>query len=272
MATLRLMAIVAHPDDESLGMGATLARYAAEGVEVSVVTATRGEAGRFRGQPSGQPQHPGSEALAAIRERELRAALAVLGIRSLFLLGYPDQQLDRVDPRDAAGRIAQAIRQARPHVVITFGPDGAYGHPDHVAVSQLAVAGVMRAASEASEGADGNRPHSIAKLYFIAWTADAWAAYQAALKRLVSVVDGVEREAVPWKDWEVTTVVDTRDAWQTAWRAVQCHESQVGAYENLFRLSPEYHHALWGRQSFYRVFSAVNGGRTLETDLFEGLR
>ena len=62
------------------------------------------------------------------------------------------------------------------------------------------------------------------------------------------------------------------DAWETAWRAVQCHESQVGAYETLFRLSPEHHQALWGRQSFYRVFSLVNGGHARETDLFEGLR
>src|SRR6185503_10976045 len=93
MATLRLMAIVAHPDDESLGMGATLARYAAEGADVSVVTATLGEAGRFRGQPVGHAAHPGSEALATIRARELGAALAVLGVRDHFLLGYPDHQL-----------------------------------------------------------------------------------------------------------------------------------------------------------------------------------
>jgi LmbE family N-acetylglucosaminyl deacetylase len=272
MATLRLMAIVAHPDDESLGMGATLARYAAEGADVSVVTATLGEAGRFRGHPAGHVEHPGSEALASIRARELGAALAVLGVRDRFLLGYPDHQLDRADPVDASGRIADAIRRARPQVVVTFGPDGAYGHPDHIAVSQLALAAVMRAASERSSAAGGPDPHAISKLYFIAWTADAWNAYQAALKRLVSVVDGVERQAVPWQDWEVTTVVDTRDAWETAWRAVQCHESQVGAYETLFRLSPEHHQALWGRQSFYRVFSLVNGGHARETDLFEGLR
>jgi LmbE family N-acetylglucosaminyl deacetylase len=271
MASLRLMAVVAHPDDESLGLGATLARYAADGAEVSVVTATNGEAGRYRGHPQGDPLHPGREALAGIRERELRAAAAVLGVRELFLLGYQDQQLDRADPVEAAGRIAAAIRRARPQVVLTFGPDGAYGHPDHIAVSQLTVAAIVRAAAiDRAADTDGDA-HAVSKLYFIAWPAEAWAAYQSALKRLVSVVDGVERQAVPWADWAVTTVVDTRDAWETAWRAVACHESQVSGYEQLSRLSPEHHHGLWGRQSFYRVFSTVNAGRVRETDLFEGV-
>jgi hypothetical protein len=77
---------------------------------------------------------------------------------------------------------------------------------------------------------------------------------------------------VPWPEWAITTVVDTRDAWQTAWRAVSCHESQVAGYEQLSRLDGEHHQALWGRQCFYRVFSRVNGGRVRETDVFEGLR
>jgi LmbE family N-acetylglucosaminyl deacetylase len=265
------MAILAHPDDESLGVGATLARYASEGVKVSVVVATRGEAGRYRGYPRGHERHPGPEALASMRERELRAAAAVLGVDELFLLGYPDQQLDRADPAEAAGRIASAIRRARPQVILTFGPDGAYGHPDHIAISQLALAGAMRA-SDGGDPAGGAPPHSVAKMYFIAWPADAWSAYQAALKRLVSVVDGVERQAVPWPDWAITTAVDTKEASETAWRAVSCHESQVAVFEPLSRLDSHHRQALWGRQCLYRVFSRVNGGRALETDLLEGLR
>lgn len=269
MSHLRLMAIVAHPDDESLGMGATLARYAAEGVEVSVVTATLGEAGRYRGLPQTDPQHPGREGLAAIRKRELAAAIEVLGVRHLYHLGYADQQLDQADPSEAAKRIVAAITHARPHVVLTFGPDGAYGHPDHIAISQLAVAAVMRAA----EGDGGAlTPHAVSKLYFIAWPKDAWSAYESGLRKLVSVVDGIERQAVPWPDWAVTTALDTRDSWQTAWRAVSCHESQVSAYERLGHLDDAHHEALWGRQCYYRVFSRVNGGRARETDLFEGLR
>ena len=67
-------------------------------------------------------------------------------------------------------------------------------------------------------------------------------------------------------------MIDTRAVWPTVWRAVSCHESQIAAYERLRELSPEHHEALWGRQSFYRVFSTVNGGRARETDLFEGMR
>jgi LmbE family N-acetylglucosaminyl deacetylase len=269
MSDLRLMAVLAHPDDESLGMGAAIARYAAEGVEVSVVTATLGEAGRYRGRPRGHPDHPGPEALAAIRRGELKAAVGVLGVRRVYLLGYEDQHLDAADPSRATQRIAEAIREARPHVVLTFGPDGAYGHPDHIAISQLAVAAVVRAA-EQEEG--GTAPHAVSKLYFLAWPRDAWTAYESALRRLVSVVDGVERQAVAWPDWAITTVLDTKEAWQTAWRAVSCHESQVSAYQALGALDEAHHHALWGRQCYYRVFSRVNGGRTIETDLFEGLR
>jgi LmbE family N-acetylglucosaminyl deacetylase len=263
---------VAHPDDESRGLGATLARYAAEGAEVTVVTATRGEGGRFRGHPQGHPLHPGPEALASIRERELRAAAAVLGVREVFVLGYADQQLDRADPGEAVRRIADAICRARPDVVLTFGPDGAYGHPDHIAVSQLCLAAVVQAAARPADAVGSPATHAVQKLYFFAWPAAAWAAYQAAVGRLVSVVDGVERQAVPWPDWAVTTVVDTRGAWQTAWRAVSCHESQTAAYAGLADLSEEHHQALWGRQCFYRVFSRVNGGRARETDVFEGLR
>jgi hypothetical protein len=88
---------------------------------------------------------------------------------------------------------------------------------------------------------------------------------------LVSTVDGIERQAVPWPHWAITTVIDTRNFWSTVWRAICCHESQVTAYERLKDLSPDDHEALWGRQSFYRVFSTVTGGRVRETDLLEGI-
>jgi hypothetical protein len=106
---------------------------------------------------------------------------------------------------------------------------------------------------------------------YIAWPESTWAAYQAAFRKLVSTVDGVERQAVPWPDWAITTVIDTRNFWSTVWRAISCHESQVVAYERLQQLSAEHHEELWGSQSFYRVFSAVNGGRSRETDLLEGI-
>ncbi|MCU0255313.1 MAG: PIG-L family deacetylase [Vicinamibacterales bacterium] len=268
--SLRLMAVLAHPDDESLGVGGTLAKYASEGVQVSIVTATRGE----RGRHATADVHPGPEAMGRIREAELRAAAAALGVEDVSFLGYLDQDLDRADPRQAIGRIVSHLRRARPHVVVTFAPDGAYGHPDHIAICQFTTAAVVAAADPRWEpaGDDTAEPHRVSKLYYMAWGEAAWAAYQAAFKVLVSRVDGVERHATPWPDWAITTRIDTRAHWPAVWRAVCCHESQVANYARLGQLSPEHHEALWGVQEFYRAFSLVNGGRTPETDVFDGLR
>src|SRR5262245_35973170 len=166
MRAMRLLAVLAHPDDESLGVGGTLAKYAAEGCDVSLLTATRGDGGRYRTFPAGHPEHPGSAALGAIREAELRSAAAALGVRDVALLDYPDRYLDRTDPHEAIARIAGHLRRNRPDVVLTFGPDGAYGHPDHIAISQLAGAAIVTAADPAfaTQGTDGSRTHAVSKL------------------------------------------------------------------------------------------------------------
>ena len=272
MRVLRLMAVLAHPDDESLGVGGALAKYASEGIEVFVVTATRGDRGRYRGHRFGEQEHPGQEALATIREAELRAAASVLGVRDVSILDYHDQALDRANPRQAVADIVGHLRRVRPDVVVTFGPDGAYGHPDHIAISQFTTAAIVAAGNPAfaDDGVE-TLAHSVSKLYYIAWPEATWTAHQAALRRLVSMVDGVERQATPWPEWAITTALDTHEFSPTVWRAVSCHESQFAGYQRLLDLSPQQHQALWGRQSFYRVFSLVNGGRARETDLFEGV-
>lgn len=273
MEPLKLMGVFAHPDDESLGCGGTLARYAAEGVEVSVVTATHGQRGRCRGIAPGADGHPGAAEMSRMREAELKAAAAVLGVRDLSMLGYPDGDLDRVDPFEAVARIASHVRRVRPQVVITFAPEGGYGHPDHIAICQFASAAVVAAADSGHRGeGESLAPHAVSKLYYMAWPRAKMVAYQQAFKKLTSVVDGVEREANPWPEWSITSVIDTREHWPTVWRAVSCHDSQIAGYEKLRNLPPEHHEALWGSQHFYRVLSRVNGGRRRETDLFEGLR
>lgn len=271
MTALRMMAILAHPDDESLGLGGLIAKCSAEGIEVSLVTATRGEGGRFGPHREG-PEHPGRERLGEIREAELRCAAATLGIRDVALLGFEDGRLDQADPKEAVARIVAHVRRVRPDVVVTFPPDGAYGHPDHVAICQYATAAMVAAADPGREAPDGEPPHAVTKLYYFVSPIEQWRAYQEVLKKLVSVVDGVERQAMPWPDWEITTVVDTRAHWSTVWKAVSCHASQMSVYEKLADLSPEGHEALWGRRALYRAYSLVNGGRGRETDLFEGLR
>lgn len=270
---LKLLAVLAHPDDESLGFGGTLAKYAAEGIETYLVTATRGERGRF-GQ-LGERADPAE--VGRVREAELRAAAQVLGIREVSILGYPDGAVDQVQAPIAIRAIVAHIRRIRPDVIVTFGPDGAYGHPDHIAISQFTTSATVCAADGCYQVAGGSEldllpPHRTAKLHFVAWRSNKWEAYQAALRKLTSIVDEVERQATPWPDWAITTELDTSDVWPIVWKAVCCHHTQMAIYNRLEDLPEEQHIALWGSQEFYRVFSSVNGGRKLETDLFEGLR
>ena len=270
---LRLLAVLAHPDDESLGFGGTLARYSAEGVETYLVTATRGERGRFGSLgKSGDPVEVGR-----VREAELRQAAAALGIREVSILSYPDGAVDGVPAAIAIRAIASHIRRIRPHVIVTFGPDGAYGHPDHIAVSQFTTAAAVCSADTSYRIVDGSQtdpapPHRVEKLLYLAWRNNKWEAYQAAFRRLTSIVDGIQRQAAPWPDWAVTTEIDTSAYWPVVWKAVCCHQTQLSIYERLADLTEAQQTALWGTQEFYRVYSSVNGGRKLETDLFEGLR
>lgn len=266
--TLRLMCVLAHPDDESLGNGGVLAKYAAEGVEISLVTATRGE----RGWIGAAEDDPGPRKLGALREAELRAAAGALGICQVDFLGYTDGELDIAPPLEAIDRIAERIRRAKPHVVLTFGPDGAYGHPDHIAISQLTTAAIVRAANPSFVDAWRLAPHSVSKLYYMTATSALLAVYQSIFGDLVMRVDGGERRGVAWPEWSITTVIDTSAHIKTIGQAVRCHRSQLTAYSVFESMSAEQAWALWGQYSYYRAFSLVNGGRGIEDDLFAGLR
>jgi LmbE family N-acetylglucosaminyl deacetylase len=252
------MCVLAHPDDESLGTGGILAKYSREGVDTFVVTATRGERGRFDDKGTS----PGPAVVGQTREAELRAAARELGVREVSLLDYLDGELDEVDVTEASEKIAGQIRRVRPQVVVTFDPFGAYGHPDHVAISQLTAAAVVRASDL----------HRVSKFYYFVNGERKWAAYQAAFKTLTSNVDGYVRAAIAWPDWSITTKIDASDEWQRVWRAVQCHKTQMSIYKNIASLTEDDQKVIWGTGEFYRVFSLVNGGRRREQDLFEGLR
>lgn len=130
----RLLGVFAHPDDEVFCAGGTIARAAEAGTEVMIVSSTRGEQGQIR-----DPTAATRQTLGAVRERELRAAAAELGAQHAQVLAYPDGDLQhyRSSLRDA---IADIMRQFDPDTVVTFGQDGGYGHPDHVAVSELTTA------------------------------------------------------------------------------------------------------------------------------------
>jgi LmbE family N-acetylglucosaminyl deacetylase len=250
-----------------LGTGGTLARYAGEGIETYLLTATRGEHGWW----GTEADYPGPQALGRTREGELQAAAQVLGIREVTFFDYEDGELDKADAQEVIAQLVMHIRRVRPDVVMTFDPDGVYGHPDHIAISQFATAAII-AAADGAYGDHGQPPHRVSKLYYRIYTAADLAAYQAAFGDLVMHIDGVERRATGWPEWAITTRIDTGEYWPQVWEAVACHRSQLPGYQKLKNLPPEHHHNLWGRQTFYRAFSLVNGGRAVEDDLFTGLR
>lgn len=254
----RLLCILAHPDDESLGTGGTLAKYAAEGAETYLVCATRGE----RGWKGAKDDYPGPDALGELREGELRAAADVLGIRRVCFLDYRDAELDQADAKEATGRIAELIRELQPEVVVTFGPDGGYGHPDHIAISQFATGATVAAADT----------HRVSKVYYMAGPQIELDAYQSVFGTFNKVVDGKPRQAVAWPDWEITSRLDTTAYIDTVWNAISCHRSQLRDYSKLQALPSEQKRIIFGSQSYYRAYSLVNGGRAVESDLFEGLK
>ncbi|HEX6418277.1 MAG TPA: PIG-L family deacetylase [Acidimicrobiales bacterium] len=127
-APVRLLGVWAHPDDEAYLSAGLMARVAGAGGRVTCLTATRGE----QGVPDDDPRAP--EVVGLQRELELRAALAAAGTHRLRLLGHPDGGCDAVPHEQGVAAVARAIAEDRPDVIVTFGPDGVTGHPDHVAV------------------------------------------------------------------------------------------------------------------------------------------
>ncbi len=265
---LRLMCILAHPDDESMGTGSTLAKYAAQGVETYLLTATRGEKGWF----GDEKDYPGPTALGKLRQKELVAAANVLNLRQVYFLDYIDGELNQADPNEAVEKITHYLRLVRPQVVITFGPDGAYGHPDHIAISQFTTAAVVSAADCNGVEPDHLPPHRVTKLYYMMDTQELWKAVEDTVGEISMQVNGTLRKPVMWNDWAITTRIDGKGYWQTALKAVLCHKSQLTEWGDLTRFSDEQNYRLWGDRTYYRAFSLINGSHGLEDDLFAGLR
>ncbi len=264
--TLKLLCILAHPDDETLGFGGALAKYAAEGVETYLITATRGERG-WTGDPD---QNPGLEGLGRIREGELRAAANHLGIRDICFLDYIDGDLDQADPQEAVTKIVSYVRAIRPQVVLTFAPDGAYGHPDHIAISQFASAALIASADPAF--AAPGEPYRVPKLYCKIDTQAEVDLYVPIVGDIVMPVDGVDRRICVWPDWAVSALIEAGDYSDRVYQAIACHQSQFPDFASMIPGLKQHLQALCNLQTYLRLYSFVNGGRAVEQDLFEGLR
>ena len=265
----RLLVVFAHPDDESMGMGGTLAKYAAEGVETYLVCASRGERGWF----APREQNPGPEALGRLRERELERAVSELEMKGLFFLDYLDGEVDQAAPAEAIQKIAAHIRRIMPQVVVTFPPDGNYGHPDHIAVGQFTSAAIVCAADASYQDTENFAPHRVSKLYYMVDSEDFIKLVAPFVGDLTFPVGHQLRGEVAWKDWMITTRIEMAEHCHAAWRAIQCHQSQLPSLGLLAEMHEDAGVAVLAMQgTFYRAFSLVNGGRKLERDLFEGIR
>jgi LmbE family N-acetylglucosaminyl deacetylase len=252
-----------------MGMGGTLAKYAAEGIETHLVCASRGE----RGWGGPEDQNPGLEGLGRIRTKELENAVALLGMKSLSFLGYIDGDVDKTDHAEAIGRIVTHIRRIQPQVVVTFPHDGIYGHPDHIAIGQFTTAAIVCAADSTYKDAENLPSHRVSKLYFMVDNEDFVNLVLPYFEDMSFPVDDQIRGENPWKEWMVTTRIDITDYCRTAWRAIKCHASQQASLGGLANLDEETVLPILAKQgAFYRAFSLVNGGRQVETDFFEGLR
>lgn len=265
---LALMGIFAHPDDEAFGTGGTLAKYAHEGVEVHLVTATLGESGQLA-----NPDLPLSEPLHILREQELRCACAQYGITQLHLLGYMDGQTAIVRPSAAVYKLVKLIRQYRPQVLVTFGPEGIYGHFDHLVVHRWSSA-AFHLAADPNRWPEAGPPHQVAKLYYRGIPQTQITRMKEDFGRDFVWMDGVPFPFMGYPDEQITTKIDVQAHVEAKLKGISCHASQLDPklpylHEDFDPLADP---GFW-QETFILAEHRLPSAPTLpETDLFAGLR
>ncbi len=268
---LSLMAIFAHPDDESFGNGGTLARYAHEGVFTSLLCATRGEAGQISDPALATP-----ETLGQVREQELRLACSLLGLKELRFLDYVDGTLPGIDQQECTGKMVRAIRELQPQVIFTFGPDGVYGHPDHVAVSGMATAAFKSAGDPAAfpeQLAEGLQPWSPLKLY-----------YHGAVRERFQRMGEWAAQFMPdatWSTWDwqnfgvpesrITTCLDVGAHVDTKLEAIAAHQTQIQPNDPFAVLPQDLLKEFLREECYVLAESQVGPAEGRESDLFRGV-
>ncbi|WP_030232589.1 MULTISPECIES: N-acetyl-1-D-myo-inositol-2-amino-2-deoxy-alpha-D-glucopyranoside deacetylase [unclassified Streptomyces] len=275
----RLLLVHAHPDDESINNGATMARYAAEGAHVTLVTCTLGERGEVIPPDLA---HLAGAALGQHRRSELSAAMAELGVQDFRLLGgagrYSDSGMmglpDNDDPAcfwqadvdEAAAHLVEVIREVRPQVLVTYDDNGGYGHPDHIQAHRVA----MRAAELSAESG-----WKIPKVY---WNRVPRPVVEQAFTRLQEDLPGLPFtksaavDDVPGvvADERITTVVDGSAHAAAKAAAMRAHATQITVAEPYFVLSNELAQPLLTTE-YYELVRGERGSDERETDLFAGV-
>jgi LmbE family N-acetylglucosaminyl deacetylase len=274
-----LLAIYAHPDDEAFGSGGTIARYAAEGVCTYLVCATRGEVGEISDPSLATP-----ETLGAVREGELRCAAETMGVDELIFLDYRDSGMAGTSENEhpqafmnaPAGEVVEhlvsIIRRLKPQVIATFDPNGAYGHPDHIAIHRHTVQ-AFNLAADAGYAPDLGAPWQAKRLFYSALPRGFF--HQLRDEMIAAGLDPAELDQFDtdnngWPDEEINVTIDVSSTVDDKWQALNCHRTQFGP-GNLFRridearvkqmMSREYFSLAWPQPPAGVQFSG----------LFEGL-
>jgi LmbE family N-acetylglucosaminyl deacetylase len=277
------MAVFAHPDDETFGPGGTLAKYAAAGVEVHCICATKGEAGEV---PAAMLEGFGE--VGELRAAELTCAARILGIKEVHFLGYRDsgmpgsadnhhpRSLQQAKEEEVVEKIVALIRRLRPQALITFDPHGGYGHPDHVKIHRLATQAFFAAGDPnrfSHQREQGLAPHRTPYLYYTLVSRRVlrfWLLFLPLVGRDPSRFglnqDIDLREVASW-DQPVHVRIDVRPFLDKKIQAAACHRSQASFTRDL-PLPAWLRRWLLAREDFLRVYPQVKGGGRIGKDLF----
>jgi N-acetyl-1-D-myo-inositol-2-amino-2-deoxy-alpha-D-glucopyranoside deacetylase len=299
-ADQRILLVHAHPDDESINNGATMARYVAEGRDVTLVTCTAGELGEILVPEWTHMSSDQDDALGDHRREELAAAMKLLGVTDHRFLGgfgtYRDSGMKwhedghaiaaddvhenafwHADLNEAADHLVRVIREVRPQVLVTYDQFGGYGHPDHIQAHRVAMYAGQLAAAPSYKLALGE-PWDIAKVY---WAAMSESRMRQSLREIRASGDtetfsGMEPdgEMGPFvtPDDLLTACIDGKEYVDRKMEALKAHRSQIEP-DGFFFAGAENGHAFWADE-FYRLVKGTPGplgDNGLETDLFAGL-
>jgi LmbE family N-acetylglucosaminyl deacetylase len=277
---LSLLGAYGHPDDEQ-GVSGLMHKYANAGVNVTLVCATRGEAGEIAPGVNATPQ-----TLGQVREEELRCAAEKIGIHNLYFLDYRDSGMigtpENSDPRclwqanlmEVTEKLVRLVRRHKPHVMLTFDPNGGYGHPDHIKIHQAAmiayfVAGDARIFPEQITK-EGLSPWTPLKLYWGAFPRSRWQKYaEMAEKAGVDLPEPMKeflKRGMP--DEVITTRVDVSDFVDLKLNALYCHASQMNPESIFAKIPPEIRKEGLKVEMLIRAESRVAPIQGVEDDVF----
>ncbi len=280
---LTLMIVHAHPDDEVIGSGGVLAKYAAAGQRTVLVTCTLGEEGEIVVPEMDTPENHAR--LNEIRHAELLAAVAHLQVGTLEILPYrnsgmagtpanehPDS-FNRADSDEATGRLTALVRRYRPHVLISYNEEGGYGHPDHIMAHKTTVA-AWDAAGDATRYPEAGSPWTPLKLYYMSFRRAQWLkAWQAMREQGIKTpLDDEAFDETSWvDDPRITTVIDVNEYQQQKLAALAEHRTQIRLDGPWLAVPEDVRKDMLQYEYFIRIASRVPVDPGEESDLFAGI-